>query len=106
MKIISWNVNGFRSIQKKGFLNFVNEHNPDILCLQETRMDVGPADINFPQYDQYWNAPKLKRGYSGTATFTKVKPSDVIYGIEIPNHDEEGRMIPLEFDAFYLVNVY
>lgn len=105
MKIISWNVNGLRSILKKGFLEFVASYQPDILCLQETKMGTLPLQINLEGYQQYWNSAE-KKGYSGTAVFTKIAPHYVQNGILHENHDKEGRTIALEFDSFYLVNVY
>lgn len=106
MKIISWNVNGFRSILKKGFLNFVKDFNPDIICLQEIKMnreDVQNFDL--PGYFQFWNFAK-KRGYAGTAIFSKEKPLSHENGILNEIHDQEGRTLTLEFKNFYLVNVY
>jgi len=100
MKIISWNVNGLRAAIKKGFNEFVKEQKPDVLCLQEIKCEK--LDV-LPDYYSYWNSA-LKKGYSGTAIFTKIKPLTVDY--DIPGHDKEGRSITLEFDEFYLVNVY
>jgi exodeoxyribonuclease-3 len=105
MHIITWNVNGLRAVLNKGFLDFVRERNPDILCLQETKMQVGQAVVDLPEYEEYWNSA-IKKGYSGTAIFTRLKPKSVQYDINQAGHDQEGRCITLEFDAFYLVNVY
>ncbi|MDL2258209.1 exodeoxyribonuclease III [Eubacteriales bacterium OttesenSCG-928-K08] len=105
MKIISWNVNGLRAALGKGFLEFVQKTEPDILCLQETKMQQGQAQVDMPDYLEYWNSA-VKKGYSGTAVFTKRKPLKVTYGIGIEEHDQEGRVITLEFDDFFLVNCY
>lgn len=105
MKIISWNVNGIRSVLKKGFLEFLSTHNPDILCLQETKATSSDVDLDLPQYHQYWNSAQ-KKGYSGTCIFTKEKPLSVVNGILLDIHDLEGRTITLEYPTFYLVNVY
>lgn len=104
MKFISWNVNGFRSVFKKGFVDFVKKYNPDALCLQETKMSE-TMDIRLEGYLPYWNHAE-RAGYAGTAVFTKIKPACVSKGIGIPQHDKEGRVITLEFKDFYLVNVY
>ena len=105
MKLISWNVNGLRAVLKKGFDSFFNEEKADIFCIQETKMQEGQAEINLKGYRQYWNSAE-KKGYSGTATFTKIEPQNVFYGIGKEEHDKEGRVITLEFDKFYLVNCY
>lgn len=105
MKLISWNVNGLRAVLKKGFEDFFNEINADIFCIQETKMQEGQAEINFDGYYQFWNSAE-KKGYSGTAIFSKIKPQNVTYGIGIEEHDKEGRVITLEFEKFYLVNCY
>jgi exodeoxyribonuclease-3 len=105
MKLISWNVNGIRACLKKGFMDFFNEENADIFCIQETKMQEGQAEIIAEGYSQYWNYAE-KKGYSGTAVFTKQKPLNVTYGLNIAEHDTEGRVITLEFDEFYLVTVY
>ena len=105
MKLISWNVNGIRACLNKGFLDFFNKENADIFCIQETKMQEGQAELKLEEYYQYWNSAE-KKGYSGTAIFTKVKPLNVFYGIGIEEHDKEGRVITLEFDKFYVVNVY
>ena len=105
MKLISWNVNGIRACLNKGFLDFFNEEKADIFCIQETKMQEGQAELKLEGYYQYWNSAE-KKGYSGTAIFTKIKPLNVSYGIGIEEHDKEGRVITLEFDKFYTVNVY
>lgn len=105
MKLISWNVNGLRAVLKKGFENFFNEIDADIFCIQETKMQEGQAEVDFKGYYQFWNSAE-KKGYSGTAIFSKIKPKNVTYGIGIEEHDKEGRVITLEFDKFYLVNCY
>ncbi len=105
MKLISWNVNGIRAALKKGFMDYFEEMNADIFCLQETKCQVGQVDLNLEGYYQYWNAAE-KKGYSGTAIFTKEKPLSVSYGIGIEEHDKEGRVITLEFEDFYMVTVY
>ena len=105
MKLISWNVNGIRACLNKGFLDFFNEEKADIFCIQETKMQEGQAELKLEGYYQYWNSAE-KKGYSGTAIFTKVKPLKVFYGMGIEEHDKEGRVITLEFDKFYMVNVY
>ena len=105
MKLISWNVNGLRAVLKKGFEDFFYNENADIFCIQETKMQEGQAQIEFKGYNIYWNSAE-KKGYSGTAIFTKIKPKNVFYGINKEEHDKEGRVITLEFDKFYLVNCY
>jgi len=105
MKIISWNVNGLRACLDKGFKDFFNEVNADIFCVQETKMQEGQAEIDFSGYTQYWNSAE-KKGYSGTAVFTKIAPISVAFDIGIEEHSQEGRVITLEYDSFYLVNVY
>ncbi len=105
MKLISWNVNGLRACVTKGFENFFSEINADIFCVQETKLQEGQITLDFPGYYQYWNSAE-KKGYSGTAVFTKLKPKSVKYGMGIAEHDTEGRMITLEFEEFYLINVY
>ena len=104
MKLISWNVNGLRAIWNKGFEDFFREIDADIFCIQETKMQQGQLDVNFDGYYQYFNSA-LRKGYSGTAIFTKIKPNVVTYGIGIEEHDKEGRVITLEFDKFFMVNV-
>lgn len=105
MKLISWNVNGIRSVLKQGFLDFVKQTKPDVICLQETKAPSHTVDVALPAYTHYWNNAK-RLGYSGTAIFTKTKPKAVTYGIGVPKHDDEGRVITAEFVDFYLVNVY
>ena len=109
MKLISWNVNGLRAVVTKGFKEFFNNVDADIFCLQETKLQEEQVDENiksiFNGYNEYWNCAE-KKGYSGTAVFSKIKPISVIYGIGIEEHDKEGRVITLEFDKFYLVNCY
>ena len=109
MKLISWNVNGLRAIVNKGFKEFFDEINADIFCLQETKMQLEQKDIFmdaiFEGYYQYWNSAE-KKGYSGTAVFTKKEPISVNYGLGIKEHDNEGRLITLEFENYYFVNCY
>jgi len=106
MKLISWNVNGIRAVLKKGFLDFINDSNPDIICLQETKAHKEQVDINLDNYPfEYWNSA-VKKGYSGTAIFSKKEPLNVIYDIGIEEHDQEGRVITVEFEDYYLVTVY
>lgn len=105
MKLISWNVNGIRACAGKGFLDFFKEADADIFCIQESKMQEGQLDLELPGYYQYWNYAKRK-GYSGTAIFTKKEPTNVRYGIGIEEHDQEGRVITLEYDSFYMVTVY
>ena len=105
MKLISWNVNGLRAILNKGFEENFNKLNADIFCIQETKMQPEQLDLNFDGYIKYFNSA-IKKGYSGTAIYTKIKPLNVKYGIEIEEHDLEGRVITLEFDNFFLVNCY
>ncbi len=105
MKLISWNVNGLRAVVNKGFKEYFNELNADIFCIQETKMQEGQLDISFEGYKQFFNSA-IRKGYSGTAIFTKIEPQKVTYGIGIDEHDTEGRVITLEFEKFYLVNCY
>lgn len=105
MKLISWNVNGLRACLNKGFMDFFREADADIFCLQETKMQEGQAEILTDGYYQYWNSAD-KKGYSGTAVFTRQKPLSVRYDIGIEEHSHEGRVITLEMDDFFLVNVY
>lgn len=105
MKLISWNVNGLRACVKKGFLEYFNEADADIFCVQETKLQEGQIDLDLKGYYQYWNYA-IKKGYSGTAVFTKIKPVSIRYGIGVEEHDKEGRVITLEFKEFFLVNVY
>ena len=106
MKIISWNVNGIRAVIKKGFYDFLNEYNPDIICVQETKANKEQVNIqleNFPY--QYWNSAQ-KKGYSGVAIFSRIKPINIYSDMDIKKHDLEGRVITLEFKKYFLVNVY
>ena len=105
MKLISWNVNGIRACLTKGFENFFKEIDADIFCIQETKCQVGQVDLEFDNYYSFWNSAE-KKGYSGTAIFSKQKPINVTYGIGIEEHDKEGRVITLEFEKFYMVNIY
>ena len=105
MKFISWNVNGLRACVGKEFEQQFKDLDADFFCLQETKMQAGQLDLSFPGYESYWNYAD-KKGYSGTAIFTKHKPLNVTYGIDIDEHDHEGRVITLEMDDFYLVTVY
>lgn len=105
MKFISWNVNGLRACVGKEFEQQFKDLDADFFCLQETKMQAGQLDLSFPGYESYWNYAD-KKGYSGTAIFTKHKPLNVTYGIGIDEHDHEGRVITLEMDDFYLVTVY
>ncbi len=105
MKLISWNVNGLRACMEKGFLDFVAAEQPDMLCLQETKMQPGQADVPLADYTDYWCSAE-KKGYSGTALFTKIAPLSVTYGLGIDLHDHEGRVITAEYEDFYLVTVY
>ena len=105
MKLISWNVNGIRACLNKGFEDFFGDINADIFCIQETKCQEGQVNLEFNEYQSYWNSAE-KKGYSGTAIFTKIKPISVSYGIGIEEHDKEGRVITLEFEKFYLVNIY
>ena len=105
MKLVSWNVNGLRAVIKKGFFDFFEEVDSDIFCIQETKMQKEQAEFKFPGYYEYWNSAE-KKGYSGTAIFSKIKPINVTNGIGIEEHDKEGRVITLEFDKFYMVNCY
>ena len=106
MKFISWNVNGIRAVIKKGFYDFVENYDPDILCLQEIKANKEQVDLKLDSYPyQYWNSAE-KKGYSGTSIFSKIKPINEMYGIGIEEHDQEGRVITLEFEDYYLVTVY
>ena len=105
MKCISWNVNGIRACVKKGFLDFFKEADADIFCIQETKMQEGQLDLELDGYEQYWNYA-VKKGYSGTAVFTKERSLAVTYGMAIEEHDQEGRVITLEYEDFYFVTVY
>lgn len=105
MKLISWNVNGLRACMKKGFEEYFKEVDADIFCVQETKLQEGQIDFQPEGYECYWNYAE-KKGYSGTAVFTKKKPLEVVYGIGIDEHDHEGRVITLEYEDFYFVTVY
>lgn len=105
MKLISWNVNGLRACVGKGFLDFFNAIDADVVCLQETKLQPGQITLELPGYEQYWNSA-VKKGYSGTAMFTRVPPLSVSYGIGSAAHDDEGRAITAEFEDFYLVTCY
>lgn len=104
-KLISWNVNGLRACAEKGFMEFFKEADADIFCLQETKLQKGQIDLDLPGYHQYWNYAE-KKGYSGTAIFSKEEPLSVSYGMGIDVHDHEGRVITLEFEKFYMITVY
>ena len=105
MKFISWNVNGLRAVMGKGFLDIFNELDADIFCLQETKLQEGQIEMDLPGYRQYWNYAE-KKGYSGTAIFTKKEPLSVTYGIGVDEHDHEGRVITLEYEDFFFITVY
>jgi exodeoxyribonuclease III len=105
MKIVSWNVNGIRAIVKKDFIKSVKEINPDMLCLQETKINEKLHPDELKEYTSYWNFAQ-KKGYSGTAIFSKIEPLKITYGLNIEEHDTEGRLITVEYDNFFLINVY
>ncbi|MBE6105883.1 exodeoxyribonuclease-3 [Anaerovibrio lipolyticus DSM 3074] len=105
MRFVSWNVNGLRACLTKGFMESFRDMDADVFCLQETKMQEGQAILDLPGYKQFWNSAE-KKGYSGTAIFTRVEPVDVTYGIGIEEHDHEGRVITMEFEDYYLVTVY
>ena len=105
MRLVSWNVNGLRACLGKGFLEFCRENGADVFCLQETKMQPGQAQVELEGYHQLWNSAERK-GYSGTAVFTRVEPLEVRYGLGIPEHDREGRIISADLGDFWLVNVY
>ena len=105
MRLISWNVNGLRAVMGKNFMEFFNEIDADCFCLQETKLQEGQIEMDLPGYHQYWNYAE-KKGYSGTAIFTKKEPLSVRYGIGVEEHDHEGRVITLEFEDYYLITVY
>lgn len=105
MKFISWNVNGIRACLKKGFEEYFQEADADIFCIQETKCQEGQVELTLPGYHQYWNSA-VRKGYSGTAVFAKKEPLSVSYGIGIEEHDQEGRVITLEYEDFYFVTVY
>ena len=105
MKLISWNVNGIRACLTKGFSDFFKQADADVFCLQETKCQQGQVKLEFEGYKSYWNSAE-KKGYSGTAIFTRKKPINVIYGIGKEEHDKEGRVITLEFENYYIVTIY
>lgn len=105
MKFVSWNVNGLRAVMGKGFMDAFRAFDADVFCLQETKLQSGQIEMDLPGYHQYWNYAE-KKGYSGTAIFTKKAPLSVRYGLGIDEHDREGRVITLEFDNFYFITVY
>ncbi len=105
MRLISWNVNGIRAAVKKGFMDFFNDVDADIFCLQETKLSAGQLDLELEGFHQYWNYAE-KKGYSGTAVFTKEEPIHVSYGIDMEEHDKEGRVITCEYEDFFLVTCY
>lgn len=105
MRLISWNVNGIRAAVKKGFMDFFDDVDADIFCLQETKLSAGQLDLELEGYHQYWNYAE-KKGYSGTAVFTKEEPIHVSYGIDMEEHDREGRVITCEYEDFFLVTCY
>ena len=105
MKLISWNVNGLRAVMNKGFKEFFDSEDADVVCLQETKLQEGQIEYSPQNYFTYWNSAE-KKGYSGTVVFTKEKPQKVSYGIGIEEHDKEGRVITLEYEKFYLVDCY
>lgn len=105
MKFISWNVNGLRAVMRKDFMGIFEKLDADFFCLQETKLQAGQIEMELPGYYQYWNYAE-KKGYSGTAVFTRLEPMQASYGIGIEEHDHEGRVITLEYPDFYLVNVY
>lgn len=104
-KLISWNVNGLRACVTKGFLDYLREADADVFCIQESKLQKGQIELDLPGYHQYWNYAE-KKGYSGTALFCKEEPRSVTYGIGIPEHDTEGRVITAEFDDYYVVTCY
>ncbi len=105
MRLISWNVNGIRACVTKGFEDYFKEADADVFCIQESKMQEGQLELDFPGYYQYWNYAE-KKGYSGTAIFTKKEPVNVTYGIGIEEHDHEGRVITLEYENYYMITVY
>jgi exodeoxyribonuclease-3 len=105
MKFISWNVNGLRACMKNGFMDFFDKEQADIFCLQEIKLQAGQIEMPLPHYHQYWNYAE-KKGYSGTAVFSKDEPLSVHYGIDVPEHDHEGRVITLEMADFYFLTIY
>lgn len=105
MRFVSWNVNGIRACMKKGFEDFFREADADIFCIQESKCQAGQVELDLPGYEQYWDYAQ-KKGYSGTAVFTRQTPLEVRYGMGVEAHDREGRMVTLKFPDFYLVNMY
>ncbi len=105
MNFVTWNVNGLRACLKKGFVQSMLGLEADVICLQETKMERGQAEVELPGYHQFWNSAE-KKGYSGTAIFTRQEPLSVAYGMDVDKHDREGRLITLEFPEYYLVNCY
>ena len=105
MKFVSWNVNGLRSCLNKGFMDFFLAEQPDICCIQETKMQPGQADITLNGYEMYWNSAE-KKGYSGTAVFSRIEPKSVMLDLDQPEHGKEGRILTLVYDEFFLVNAY
>lgn len=105
MKLVSWNVNGLRAAMGKGFMDFLNSENPDVICIQETKMQREQANFELTGYHEYWNSAE-KKGYSGTAIFSKIEPISVTYDIGVEEHSHEGRVITAEYEKFYLVCVY
>ena len=105
MKLVSWNVNGLRACVEKGFVDILKEQDADFFCIQESKLQEGQIDLDLPGYYQYWNYAE-KKGYSGTAIFTKHKPLNVILGIGMEEHDHEGRVVTLEYDNYYVITVY
>ena len=104
MRFVSWNVNGIRACMKKGFEDFFREADADIFCIQESKCQAGQVELDLPGYEQYWDYAQ-KKGYSGTAVFTRQTPLEVRYGMGVEAHDREGRMVTLKFPDFYLVNM-
>ncbi len=105
MKLISWNVNGLRASLNKGFMDFFTAEQPDICCIQETKMQPEQVNFELDGYEMYWNSAE-KKGYSGTAVFSRIKPQSVMINLDQPEHGSEGRVITLEYEEFYLVNTY
>jgi exodeoxyribonuclease-3 len=105
MRLITWNVNGLRAVLKKGFSDFCASENADCYCIQETKMQLGQAEVDLPNYNEYWNSA-VRKGYSGTAVFSRPEPLSVAYDIGAEGHDDEGRSITVEYNDFYLVNEY
>ena len=106
MKLVSWNVNGLRACMGKGFSDFLEREAPEVICLQETKMQKEQADFDFPGYYEYWNSAVTRKGYSGTAVFSKKEPLEVTWGMGLPEFDEEGRVLAARYEDFTLVTVY